>query len=66
MQNTSFSVIDRLDISQLDNIIISLEQSLEMDKLEYLATKDPDTRTRISDTCFFLSILYCRRQLRGA
>lgn len=54
-------LIDSLTPSQLSNIIPVIEQGLELEKATYLATKDPDSRRRIADTCFHLSLLYVRQ-----
>lgn len=50
---------------QVSNIIVLLEKGLEIHKMEYLATRDPQTRSEISDGCVLLSFLYFR-QLRNA
>jgi len=62
MQSLTF--IESLHSTQLTNIIATLEKGMELDKLEYLATNDPKTRTRISDSCLLLSFLYFRQMSR--
>lgn len=54
-------LIEALTPSQLSNIIPVIEQGLEFEKATYIATKDPESRRRIADTCFYLSLLYVRQ-----
>lgn len=57
----SLKFLETLSPAQIRNIITVLEKGLELEKLEYLATKNPETRERINATCVFLSILYFRK-----
>lgn len=54
-------VFESLSPSHLNNIIPVIEQGLELEKATYLATKDPASRCKISDTCFLLSLLHARQ-----
>lgn len=54
-------IIESLTLEQLSNIIPVIEQGLELTKIEYIATKAPDTRCQIADTCVLLSFLYARK-----
>lgn len=54
-------MIEHLTHTQLLNIIPVVERGLELAEVEYLATKNPETRARICDTCIFLSFLYIRK-----
>ena len=53
--------IESLSFVQISNIIPVIEQGLELEKVEYIATKDPAVRARIADTSVFLSLLYFRK-----
>lgn len=57
----AIKIIESLSFAQISNIIPVIEQGLELEKVEYLATKDPVLRTRIADTSVFLSLLYFRK-----
>lgn len=52
---------ETLNASQIANIIPVIEQGIELEKATYLATRDPESRSRISDSCVFLSELYIRQ-----
>lgn len=54
-------LLDHLTPTQVNHIIAVIEKGLEMERLEQLATRNPDSRARISDTCVFLSVLYLRK-----
>lgn len=49
---------ESLSITEISRITSVIEKGLEVERLEYLASQDPEVRDRISDTCFFLSFLY--------
>lgn len=53
--------VELLSITQISHIIPVIEQGLELTKLEYLATKDPDKRNQISASCVLLSFLRLRK-----
>lgn len=53
--------VESLTSSQLDHLIPVIEQGLEFEKLQYIATKDPESRCRIADTCIALNFLYIRK-----
>lgn len=53
--------IETLTPKQISHIIPILEQGLELEKVKYLATKDPSARPRIADSCVFLSSLRVRQ-----
>lgn len=55
------TIIETLTREQLAHIIPVIEQGLEFEKATYLATKDPESRRRIADTCYHLSLLYFRQ-----
>lgn len=54
-------IIESLTLEQITNIIPVIEQGIEFEALKYPATKDPESLSRISDSCLFLSLLYLRK-----
>jgi hypothetical protein len=49
--------IDALNQTKRANIIHLLETAVEMERLQYRATHDDETRDRISDGCVLLAFL---------
>lgn len=56
-----WTLLEPLTPEQLDRIINVVEKGLEVERLEQLANRDPDSRARISDTSVFLGVLYFRK-----
>lgn len=56
-----YNVIATLPGVDISNIIYIMEQGLELEKAHYIATKNPDSRKRIADSCVFLSVLHFRQ-----
>jgi hypothetical protein len=61
MRIAEIEFIKALSPTQVSSIILLLEKGLELHKLEYLATRDEQSGTEISDGCVLLSFLYFRQ-----
>lgn len=57
----SHSILKTLESVETRNIIYIMEQGLELEKAHYLATKNPQSRRRIADSCVLLSVLHFRQ-----
>lgn len=54
-------LFETLTPEQISNIIPVVERGLDLERIEYLATQNPEARGRIADSSVFLSLLRARQ-----
>jgi hypothetical protein len=60
MRMAEIEFVKALSLAQVSNIIPIIEKGIELQKLETIATKDPEARGQVSDASILLSFLYFR------